>query len=183
MTNKAMEAYLYWKNFSFCVFSVPKNKRRRKADRRHDGRDRRGDYYEEASPTTSAAATSSHPIRDARYTDMAPKWVVLKLILRAFTNWVFQELGRSTTEISERSRCTPDRRSSFRFRVRATSSLQLLRSLPCRTSRNRLNTHRQKSPKTEEDERFKWIIKREASKQAVFCKHREGVNVRIDIFF
>lgn len=50
---------------------MPKNKRRRKADRRHDGRDRRGDYYEEASPT--AGASSSHPIRDARYTDMAPK--------------------------------------------------------------------------------------------------------------
>lgn len=58
-------------NFFHC--SVPKNKRRRKADRRHDGRDRRGDYYEEASPT--AAGSSSHPHRDARYTDMAPKWV------------------------------------------------------------------------------------------------------------
>ncbi len=58
---------------SFC--SVPKNKRRRKADRRHDGRDRRGEYYEEASPTT-AAGSSSHPNRDARYTDMAPKWVL-----------------------------------------------------------------------------------------------------------
>ena len=53
-------------------FSVPKNKRRRKTDRRHDGRDRRGDYYEEASPTTAAPSTS-HPHRDARYTDMAPK--------------------------------------------------------------------------------------------------------------
>jgi len=51
--------------------NVPKNKRRRKADRRHDGRDRRGDYYEEASPT-AAASSSGHP-RDARYTDMAPK--------------------------------------------------------------------------------------------------------------
>ena len=51
----------------FDTFSVPKNKRRRKNDRRQ-GRDRRGDYYEEASP----APSSSNP-RDARYNDMAPK--------------------------------------------------------------------------------------------------------------
>ncbi|XP_070502019.1 prominin-like protein isoform X3 [Chironomus tepperi] len=49
------------------VEAVPKNKRRRKNDRRQ-GRDRRGDYYEEASP----APSSSNP-RDARYNDMAPK--------------------------------------------------------------------------------------------------------------
>lgn len=61
-----------------CIFlqqlfsSVPKNKRRRKNDRRHDARDRRGDYYEEASPT-AAGSSSGHPQRDARYTDMAPK--------------------------------------------------------------------------------------------------------------
>ncbi|CRL08743.1 CLUMA_CG021257, isoform A [Clunio marinus] len=54
------------------VEAVPKNKRRRKTDRRHDGRDRRGEFYEEASPA-NAAASSSHPIRDARYVDMAPK--------------------------------------------------------------------------------------------------------------
>lgn len=52
-------------------FSVPKNKRRRKNDRRSQGRDRRGDYYEEASPVPSS---SNHPHpRDARYNDMAPK--------------------------------------------------------------------------------------------------------------
>ncbi|KAG5679160.1 hypothetical protein PVAND_008750 [Polypedilum vanderplanki] len=50
--------------------NVPKNKRRRKNDRRSQGRDRRGEYYEEASP----APSSSHPhSRDARYNDMAPK--------------------------------------------------------------------------------------------------------------
>lgn len=50
-------------------FSVPKNKRRRKNDRRTQGR--RGEYYEEASP---APSSSTHPhARDARYNDMAPK--------------------------------------------------------------------------------------------------------------
>lgn len=53
---------------------MPKNKRRRKNDRRHDERDRRGqrdvDYYEETSPT---AGTNAPPPRDARYNDMAPK--------------------------------------------------------------------------------------------------------------
>lgn len=55
----------------FLSFSVPKNKRRRKNDRRSQARDRRGDYYEEASP---APSSSNHPhTRDARYGDMAPK--------------------------------------------------------------------------------------------------------------
>ncbi|XP_052873725.1 prominin-like protein [Anopheles cruzii] len=44
--------------------SGPKNKRRKKQDRRRDSRDRREIYYEEGSPSHS---------RDPRYNDMAPK--------------------------------------------------------------------------------------------------------------
>ncbi|XP_035914409.1 LOW QUALITY PROTEIN: prominin-like protein, partial [Anopheles stephensi] len=44
--------------------SGPKNKRRKKQDRRRESRDRRDIYYEEGSPSHS---------RDPRYNDMAPK--------------------------------------------------------------------------------------------------------------
>ncbi|XP_052893944.1 prominin-like protein isoform X3 [Anopheles moucheti] len=44
--------------------SGPKNKRRKKQDRRRESRDRREIYYEEGSPSHS---------RDPRYNDMAPK--------------------------------------------------------------------------------------------------------------
>lgn len=46
------------------VESGPKNKRRKKQDRRRESRDRRDIYYEEGSPSHS---------RDPRYNDMAPK--------------------------------------------------------------------------------------------------------------
>jgi prominin 1 len=45
----------------------PKNKRRKKNDRRHTSRDRRADYYEDSSSPRLEAP------REARYNDMAPK--------------------------------------------------------------------------------------------------------------
>jgi hypothetical protein len=57
--------------FSYLPHSGPKNKRRKKADRRRGSRDRRGDYYDESS------SPSGPTHRDARYNDMAPKYVLL----------------------------------------------------------------------------------------------------------
>lgn len=54
-----------------CIaFSGPKNKRRSKNDRRY--RDRRAEYYEETSSPHTEHPSGS---REARYNDMAPKWV------------------------------------------------------------------------------------------------------------
>lgn len=46
--------------------SGPKNKRRKKNDRRRDSRDRRDVYYEDGSPSGGHS-------REPRYNDMAPK--------------------------------------------------------------------------------------------------------------
>jgi hypothetical protein len=61
--------YIYF-FFVSHIYSGPKHKRRKKTERRRGSRDRRGDYFDETSPSPGGH-------RDARYNDMAPKYVLI----------------------------------------------------------------------------------------------------------
>lgn len=80
--------------FGFGNYSGPKNKRRKQNDRRHTSRDRRAEYYEDSGSPHHEHSSSSGP-REARYNDMAPKWVkwnIVEICTYGFPGAIYNEI-------------------------------------------------------------------------------------------